>query len=192
MLSCCHRTPVDFHVLCYFFVAVGNQEGSHVLSGPSEERLWCSLQWWRCHCVSCRQLQQIAGEPEGKWSCGWLIKKRLASNIFLYDTCLFQVRNGTTGSVLFQSEEKSSRIRCTCICRQSSAVVVGQEDGTVQVNNMHLRVWVVLPMLMWILAAVLLCFIIITNCKMSLNVPFGKTYLIIERIMHQAMNLSDV
>uniref|UniRef100_A0A671VQM1 Apoptotic peptidase activating factor 1 n=1 Tax=Sparus aurata TaxID=8175 RepID=A0A671VQM1_SPAAU len=29
--------------------------------------------------------------------------------------------------------EKSSRIRCTCMCRQASAVVLGQEDGTVQV-----------------------------------------------------------
>ncbi|KAM6961638.1 apoptotic protease-activating factor 1 [Tautogolabrus adspersus] len=44
-----------------------------------------------------------------------------------------QVREGRTGSVLFQSEEMSSRIRCTCMCRQPSAVVLGQEDGTVQV-----------------------------------------------------------
>ncbi|XP_063316529.1 apoptotic protease-activating factor 1 isoform X2 [Pelmatolapia mariae] len=50
------------------------------------------------------------------------------------DNCnRLQVRDGRTGSVLFQSEEKSSRIRCTCICRQPSAVVLGQEDGTVQV-----------------------------------------------------------
>ncbi|KAF3705178.1 Apoptotic protease-activating factor 1 [Channa argus] len=44
-----------------------------------------------------------------------------------------QVRDGRTGSVLFQSEEKSSRIRCTCICRELSSVALGQEDGTVQV-----------------------------------------------------------
>lgn len=50
------------------------------------------------------------------------------------DNCnRLQVRDGRTGSVLFQSEEKSSRIRCTCLCRQPSAVVLGQEDGTVQV-----------------------------------------------------------
>ncbi|CAG5927490.1 unnamed protein product [Menidia menidia] len=44
-----------------------------------------------------------------------------------------QVRDGRTGSVLFQSEESSSRIRCTCLCRQPFAVALGQEDGTVQV-----------------------------------------------------------
>ncbi|XP_047431560.1 apoptotic protease-activating factor 1 [Mugil cephalus] len=50
------------------------------------------------------------------------------------DNCnRLQVRDGRTGSVLFQSEEKSSRIRCTCMCRQPSAVVLGQENGTVQV-----------------------------------------------------------
>lgn len=50
------------------------------------------------------------------------------------DNCnRLQVRDGRTGSVLFQSEEMSSRIRCTCMCRQPSAVALGQEDGTVQV-----------------------------------------------------------
>ncbi|XP_026218366.1 apoptotic protease-activating factor 1 [Anabas testudineus] len=50
------------------------------------------------------------------------------------DNCnRLQVRDGRTGTVLFQSEEKSSRIRCTCLCRQPPAVVLGQEDGTVQV-----------------------------------------------------------
>ncbi|XP_019128716.2 apoptotic protease-activating factor 1 isoform X2 [Larimichthys crocea] len=50
------------------------------------------------------------------------------------DNCnRLQVRDGRTGSVLFQSEEKSSRIRCTSMCRQPSAVALGQEDGTVQV-----------------------------------------------------------
>ncbi|XP_026182914.1 apoptotic protease-activating factor 1 isoform X1 [Mastacembelus armatus] len=43
------------------------------------------------------------------------------------------VRDGRTGCMLFQSEEKSSRIRCTCMCRQPPAVALGQEDGTVQV-----------------------------------------------------------
>lgn len=52
------------------------------------------------------------------------------------NVCVFQVRDGRTGSVLFQSEEKSSRIRCTCMCRQASAVVLGQEDGTVQVETL--------------------------------------------------------
>lgn len=46
-----------------------------------------------------------------------------------------QVRDGRTGSVLFQSEEKPSRVRCTCLCREPRAVVLGQEDGTVQVEN---------------------------------------------------------
>ncbi|XP_075886200.1 apoptotic protease-activating factor 1 isoform X3 [Nelusetta ayraudi] len=50
------------------------------------------------------------------------------------DNCnRLQVRDGTTGSVLFQTEEMSSRIRCTCLCRQPFAVALGQEDGTVQV-----------------------------------------------------------
>ncbi|KAG7461492.1 apoptotic protease-activating factor 1 isoform X2 [Solea senegalensis] len=50
------------------------------------------------------------------------------------DNCnRLQVRDGRTGSVLFQSEEKSSRIRCTCMCRQLSALALGQEDGTIQV-----------------------------------------------------------
>ncbi|KAF7669673.1 hypothetical protein LDENG_00151570 [Lucifuga dentata] len=50
------------------------------------------------------------------------------------DNCnRLQVRDGRTGSVLFQSEEKLSRIRCTCMSRELSAVILGQEDGTVQV-----------------------------------------------------------
>lgn len=44
-----------------------------------------------------------------------------------------QVRNGRKGQLLFQSEEKSSRIRCTCLDRQLSVVALGQEDGTVEV-----------------------------------------------------------
>lgn len=49
--------------------------------------------------------------------------------------CLCQVRDGRTGSVLFQSEEMSSRIRSTCLCREQSAVGLGHENGTVQVNT---------------------------------------------------------
>uniref|UniRef100_A0A667Z0S8 Apoptotic protease-activating factor 1 n=1 Tax=Myripristis murdjan TaxID=586833 RepID=A0A667Z0S8_9TELE len=50
------------------------------------------------------------------------------------DNCnRLQVRDGKTGSVMFQSEEHPSRIRCTCICSQPSAVVLGREDGTVQI-----------------------------------------------------------
>ncbi|KAM9845936.1 apoptotic protease-activating factor 1 [Aulostomus maculatus] len=50
------------------------------------------------------------------------------------DNCnRLQVRECRTGSVLFQSEEKPSRIRCTSMCRQPFAVALGQEDGTVQV-----------------------------------------------------------
>ncbi|CAN9508500.1 unnamed protein product [Ophioblennius macclurei] len=44
-----------------------------------------------------------------------------------------QVRDGRSGSVLFQSEEFPSRIRCCCLCREPSAVVLGHEDGCVQV-----------------------------------------------------------
>ncbi|KAM6895528.1 apoptotic protease-activating factor 1 [Xenentodon cancila] len=47
-----------------------------------------------------------------------------------------QVLDGRTGSVVLQSGEMSSRIRCTCLCRQRSAVVLGQENGTVQVLEM--------------------------------------------------------
>ncbi|XP_076014962.1 apoptotic protease-activating factor 1 [Genypterus blacodes] len=50
------------------------------------------------------------------------------------DNCnRLQVRDGRTGSVLFQSEEQTSRIRCTCMSREPSAVALGQENGTVQV-----------------------------------------------------------
>ncbi|XP_038150125.1 apoptotic protease-activating factor 1 isoform X2 [Cyprinodon tularosa] len=50
------------------------------------------------------------------------------------DNCnRLQVRDGRTGSVLFQSEELPSRIRCTCLCRNPSAVLLGQENGELQV-----------------------------------------------------------
>ncbi|XP_029018925.1 apoptotic protease-activating factor 1 isoform X2 [Betta splendens] len=50
------------------------------------------------------------------------------------DNCnRLQVREGLMGSMLFQSEEKPSRIRCTCLCRQPPVVALGREDGTVQV-----------------------------------------------------------
>uniref|UniRef100_A0A673ZIX1 Apoptotic protease-activating factor 1 n=1 Tax=Salmo trutta TaxID=8032 RepID=A0A673ZIX1_SALTR len=47
--------------------------------------------------------------------------------------CVCQVRNGRTGAVMFQSEDQESRIRCTAICSQTSAVGLGREDGTIQV-----------------------------------------------------------
>uniref|UniRef100_A0A8K9UEA4 Apoptotic protease-activating factor 1 n=1 Tax=Oncorhynchus mykiss TaxID=8022 RepID=A0A8K9UEA4_ONCMY len=46
-----------------------------------------------------------------------------------------QVRNGRTGAVMFQSENQESRIRCTAICSQTSAVGLGREDGTIQVHT---------------------------------------------------------
>ncbi|XP_037551896.1 apoptotic protease-activating factor 1 [Nematolebias whitei] len=53
------------------------------------------------------------------------------------DNCnRLQVRDGRTGSVLFQSEEMSSRIRSTCLCREQSAVGLGHENGTVQVSGL--------------------------------------------------------
>ncbi|KAK2892733.1 hypothetical protein Q8A67_012721 [Cirrhinus molitorella] len=44
-----------------------------------------------------------------------------------------QVRTGSTGAVLFESEEFPPRIRCTCISRNATFVALGTEDGTVQV-----------------------------------------------------------
>ncbi|XP_016311007.1 apoptotic protease-activating factor 1-like [Sinocyclocheilus anshuiensis] len=44
-----------------------------------------------------------------------------------------QVRTGSAGAILFESEELLSRIRCTCISRNASFVALGTEDGTVQV-----------------------------------------------------------
>ncbi|KAG9280671.1 apoptotic protease-activating factor 1 [Astyanax mexicanus] len=44
-----------------------------------------------------------------------------------------QVRSGLAGTPVFESEKQKSRIRCTCICRQASAVALGMEDGAVQV-----------------------------------------------------------
>uniref|UniRef100_A0A8C6LZF9 Apoptotic peptidase activating factor 1 n=1 Tax=Nothobranchius furzeri TaxID=105023 RepID=A0A8C6LZF9_NOTFU len=55
------------------------------------------------------------------------------------DNCnRLQVRDGRTSSVLFQSEEMLSRIRCTCLSRHPSAVALGQESGSVQVR-LHTR-----------------------------------------------------
>ncbi|TRY57844.1 hypothetical protein DNTS_017643 [Danionella cerebrum] len=45
-----------------------------------------------------------------------------------------QVRTGSTGAVLFESEELQSRIRSTCISRNAAIVAVGCENGTVQVQ----------------------------------------------------------
>ncbi|XP_072528597.1 apoptotic protease-activating factor 1 [Salminus brasiliensis] len=44
-----------------------------------------------------------------------------------------QVRSGPAGTLVFESGEQKSRIRSTCICRQTPAVALGMEDGTVQV-----------------------------------------------------------
>ncbi|XP_061662396.1 apoptotic protease-activating factor 1 [Syngnathoides biaculeatus] len=44
-----------------------------------------------------------------------------------------QVRAGRAASLLFQSEEMASRIRCTCLCGKPPAVAFGTEDGTVQI-----------------------------------------------------------
>ncbi|KAJ8007181.1 hypothetical protein DPEC_G00114870 [Dallia pectoralis] len=50
-----------------------------------------------------------------------------------------QVRNGRTGALLFQSEEQVSRIRSTAICPQTTAVVFGREDGTIQAGGLTAR-----------------------------------------------------
>uniref|UniRef100_A0A673IKM9 Apoptotic protease-activating factor 1 n=1 Tax=Sinocyclocheilus rhinocerous TaxID=307959 RepID=A0A673IKM9_9TELE len=47
-----------------------------------------------------------------------------------------QVRTGSAGAILFESEELPSRIRCTCISRNASFVALGTEDGTVQVFHL--------------------------------------------------------
>lgn len=44
-----------------------------------------------------------------------------------------QVLSGSTGAVVLESEELSSRIRCSCISRNAAFVALGSEDGTVQV-----------------------------------------------------------
>ncbi|XP_043092997.1 apoptotic protease-activating factor 1 isoform X1 [Puntigrus tetrazona] len=44
-----------------------------------------------------------------------------------------QVRSGSTGAVVFESNELPSRIRCTCISRNASFVALGTVDGSVQV-----------------------------------------------------------
>ncbi|KAM8883777.1 apoptotic protease-activating factor 1 isoform 2-T2 [Synchiropus picturatus] len=50
------------------------------------------------------------------------------------DNCnRLQVRESISGSILYQSEEKASRIRCTSLSLEPFAVVLGQEDGTVEV-----------------------------------------------------------
>lgn len=77
------------------FVVMGDEEGPHILGHLSEERLRRALQWWRNNCVSCRQPQQIAGEPEAKWSreFEWIIQRQWASccqNVKL--ECLFFCR----------------------------------------------------------------------------------------------------
>lgn len=86
----------------------------------------------------------VGGSPWLKQECdaGMIVLLQCFSHVLLYCNvpifsfcvCARQVRDGRTGSVLFQSEEKASRIRCTCLCRQPSVVVLGQEDGTVQVR----------------------------------------------------------
>ncbi|XP_045927934.1 apoptotic protease-activating factor 1 isoform X2 [Micropterus dolomieu] len=90
-----------------------------------------------------------------------------------------QVRDGRTGSVLFQSEEKSSRIRCTCMCRQLSAVVLGQEDGTVKaagltasqvLRTVSCRIRRLLTSFRGLVLAVGLC----TGSVQVLEVPSGK------------------
>ncbi|XP_049616690.1 apoptotic protease-activating factor 1 [Syngnathus scovelli] len=50
------------------------------------------------------------------------------------DNCnRLQVCAGRAGSLIFQSEEIASRIRCTCLCSKPLAVAFGTEDGTVQI-----------------------------------------------------------
>ncbi|XP_051547317.1 apoptotic protease-activating factor 1-like isoform X2 [Myxocyprinus asiaticus] len=44
-----------------------------------------------------------------------------------------QVRTGSAGAILFESEEFPSRIRCTCICKHAPLVALGAENGSAQV-----------------------------------------------------------
>ncbi|XP_027127976.1 apoptotic protease-activating factor 1 isoform X1 [Larimichthys crocea] len=103
------------------------------------------------------------------------------------DNCnRLQVRDGRTGSVLFQSEEKSSRIRCTSMCRQPSAVALGQEDGTVQaaglmtasqvLRRVGRRIRQLLTSFRGLMLAVGLC----TGNVQVLEVPSGKTLATLE------------
>ncbi|XP_067283441.1 apoptotic protease-activating factor 1 [Pseudorasbora parva] len=50
-----------------------------------------------------------------------------------------QVRTGSTGAVLYESEELSSRIRCTCISKNAAFVSLGTGDGTVQTGRVKVR-----------------------------------------------------
>lgn len=58
---------------------------------------------------------------------------------FMTDRCVcvcvcWQVQNGMTGQVMFLSEKQESRIRCTCLCREPLAAVLGCEGGAVKVG----------------------------------------------------------
>lgn len=137
------KNIMKWHQWLCIVVVVGDQKGAHVLSCLPEERLRCSLQQRGDHCLSRGQLQQTAGKKKNKKKepHDWMIKCCLSS-LYVMSGCFFlmcQVRDGRTGSVLFQTEEMSSRIRCTCLCKQPFAVALGQEDGTVQVKTCWCR-----------------------------------------------------
>ncbi|KAJ8392364.1 hypothetical protein AAFF_G00077280 [Aldrovandia affinis] len=96
-----------------------------------------------------------------------------------------QVLNGKTGAVVFQSEEQESRIRCTCLCQEPLAVVLGREDGAVashlkQAGRMSAR-QVLRSIRCWTLEALLpqRGFIVALGLETGrvqvLEVPSGKT-----------------
>ncbi|XP_051547321.1 apoptotic protease-activating factor 1-like isoform X4 [Myxocyprinus asiaticus] len=47
-----------------------------------------------------------------------------------------QVRTGSAGAILFESEEFPSRIRCTCICKHAPLVALGAENGSAQESDL--------------------------------------------------------
>uniref|UniRef100_A0A8C9Z410 Apoptotic protease-activating factor 1 n=1 Tax=Sander lucioperca TaxID=283035 RepID=A0A8C9Z410_SANLU len=160
LVKCSTWTADGKHIICAARNAalVFDVETSDMLLEIRTNRL-STVQY--CHACSTSNLLAIAFSNyavEVQYTQSHYIFSDIFHFIMLYSVCLkrdsdvlfydeeiivsaadncnrLQVRDGRTGSVLFQSEEKSSRIRCTCMCRQPSAVALGQEDGTVQVVN---------------------------------------------------------
>nr|XP_057934285.1 apoptotic protease-activating factor 1 isoform X1 [Doryrhamphus excisus] len=106
-------------------------DGSQLLSCSDDHtiRLWETN---KVHTTSAVRLKRDSDVCFSEGKAGGVESEEVV--ISAADNCnRLQVRDGREGVLLFQSEEKASRIRCTCLCRQPFAVALGQEDGTVQV-----------------------------------------------------------